>query len=184
MTEQDHETLVVLRAQSGDRQALEALFRAIEKPVFKCVAALVEDHHTAEDLLQNVLVLVYRKLRWLRNPQLFRPWVYRLATREAFHAVRRERRWREQIRDDALLESLPDSEPGEFDSEFADRIPDLLETVSPASRIVLALHFLQGLTLEETSAALEIPLGTVKSRLAYGLRCLRDRVRKETMCHE
>ena len=57
--------------------------------------------------------------------------------------------------------------------EIVERIPALLEQVSPASRAVLSLHYLQEMTLQEVADVLDIPIGTTKARLAYGLRMLR-----------
>ena len=61
--------------------------------------------------------------------------------------------------------------------ELLERLPELLRHVSPASRAVLALHYLDGLTLDETAAVLDLPMGTVKSRLAYGLSLLRKQLK-------
>ena len=71
---------------------------------------------------------------------------------------------------------LPPPPPG-----FPDQIPDLLAKLSPRSRVVLALHYLEELRLEDVAAVLDIPLGTVKSRLAFGLRQLRANLKKEPL---
>jgi RNA polymerase sigma-70 factor (ECF subfamily) len=65
-----------------------------------------------------------------------------------------------------------------YEAELIDKIPDLLSAVSPASRAVLILHYLEELTLSEIAEILDISVGTVKSRLAYGLSLLRRRVKK------
>jgi RNA polymerase sigma-70 factor (ECF subfamily) len=68
--------------------------------------------------------------------------------------------------------SVEEEEP-QFDPEALARLPAQLEKLSPASRVVLRMHYLDGLTHEEISEALEIAIGTVKSRLSYGLAALR-----------
>ena len=70
---------LVLLAQAGDRAALGELFRLVQAPLHAYLARLLGDGHLAEDVLQDVFVIVWRKLRWLREPDLFRPWVYRIA---------------------------------------------------------------------------------------------------------
>jgi RNA polymerase sigma-70 factor, ECF subfamily len=168
------ETMWVLRAQVGDRNALDALFRAVQEPLYRYVVGLVSDSALAEDVLQEVLVSIYRNLGHLREPALFRPWCYRIATHEAFRQLKRHRRWTEQLRGQEALDSVETApEPATAEPELLVRLPDLLGQVSPASRTALALHYLNGLTLDEVAEVLGLAVGTVKSRLAYGLMLLR-----------
>jgi len=73
----------VLRAQVGDRQAIEALLRSVQPMLARYVRAVV-GAADAEDVTQDVMVLIYRKLWTLTAPDLFRPWAYRIASRAAF----------------------------------------------------------------------------------------------------
>lgn len=164
----------VLKAQCDDREALELLLRSVQPSLHRYVSGLVGSPH-ADDVLQEVLMTVYRKLRLLHTPELFRPWAYRVASRIAFRYLRRDRRWPEQLADGSLVEDrlpAPEVPP-------AERLRELLNLncISPASRAVLALHFQEELPLQEVAAILEIPLGTVKSRLAYGLSAIRKQLR-------
>jgi RNA polymerase sigma-70 factor (ECF subfamily) len=136
--------------------------------------SLVRDQHLAEDILQEVFIRVYRKLRWLREPEAFRAWTYQIASREAFRYLNRERRWSDQVRDEATLTTLPASDHEHaFPREMIESLPQLVDGLSPASRAVVVLFYLHELSLVETAAVLDIPLGTAKSRLAYGLESLR-----------
>ena len=167
------ETRLVLLAQSGDRAALESLFEAIQTPLGRYVRAAVGDATLAEDVLQEVFILIYRKLYWLRDPELFRPWAYRIASREVIRQLKRRRRWPAQFDEDFSPEQFA-AEPTEArDDEWAARLPELLSRVSPASRMVLVLHYLDEMPLAEVADVLGLPLGTAKSRLAYGLAALR-----------
>jgi len=163
----------VLRAQANDREALELLLRGVQPSLRRYVEGLVGSRD-AEDVLQDVLILVCRKLGWLRQPELFRAWAYRIASRTAFRHLKKERRWLERTTDESALESVPAL------SEYPPNaiVQQLLnsEALSPASRAVLVLHFEEEMTLAEVSAVLEIPLGTVKSRLAFGLTALRKQL--------
>src|SRR5918997_2982467 len=103
----EREVFLVLRAQTGDREALDALLASVQEPLYRYALSLAGERHVAEDVLQETFVRVYRKLGWLREPALFRPWAYRVATREAFRHLKRERRWAEQVRDEAALKALP-----------------------------------------------------------------------------
>lgn len=163
------EALWTLRAQQGDREALELLLRSLEPGLRRYLRGLV-GAADADDLAQDVLVLVFRKLRWLHVPELIRPWAFRIASREAFRHLKKRNRLPPHLGDDAL-ETLPSDvapPPVEALDVFA-----ALDVVSPASRAVLLLHYREEMTLPEVAAALELPVGTARSRLAYGLAALR-----------
>ena len=177
MTSPKQEIWWVLRAQSGDREALGELLQAVQEPLYRYILRLVEERTLAEDILQEVFIRIYRKLRWLREPELFRPWVYRIASREAFRHLKLERRWLAQVRDEETLGAIQAEVPEEnFSPELIERLPMLLARVSPASRAVLILHYLHEMPLAEVAMVLGLALGTVKSRLAYGLSTLRREV--------
>lgn len=163
---------LVLRAQAGDRAALEALLAHADTLLRPFATHMLRDAHAADDVLQDALLIVYRKLGTLREPRAFAAWARRIAGREVFRALRSRRAY--DRTHDELPPDLPaDADPSAPPEEWMDRLPALLAHVSPASRAVLALHYLDGLTLDEIAAVLELPPGTVKSRLAYGLTLLR-----------
>lgn len=164
------EIFLVLRAQAGDREALDELLKLVQAPLYRYILSLVGACALAEDILQEVFILIYRKLSWLREPELFRPWTYRIATREAFRHLKRERRWSEASVDETILEDLP---APVRDSLTPELVSQLVEQVSPASRAVIVLHYLHDMQLDEIADVLGVALGTVKSRLAYGLVSLR-----------
>jgi RNA polymerase sigma-70 factor (ECF subfamily) len=172
MTATRHEIQLVLRAQSGDLQALEELLQKIQGNLLGYISRLI-GRSDAEDVLQDVFLQICRKLIWLRDPELFRPWIYRISSRTSFAHLKRNRQWSDRYDDEVVVEDLP--APAKEDvPKLAFEIPELLDKVSPASRAVLLLHYKQDLTLEEIAAVLELNIGTVKSRLAYGLSCLRN----------
>ncbi|HWS88714.1 MAG TPA: sigma-70 family RNA polymerase sigma factor [Pyrinomonadaceae bacterium] len=175
----EREAFLVLRAQSGDREALDALLASAQEPLYRYLLSLVRERHLAEEALQETFVRVYRKLGWLREPELFRPWAYRIATREAFRQLKRERRWAEQVRDEETINAVASSPPREeLAHELSGRLRETVATLSPASRAVVVLYYLHELSLEETAVVLGVPLGTVKSRLAYGLAALRRQLKR------
>jgi RNA polymerase sigma-70 factor (ECF subfamily) len=166
----EQETAWVIQAQCGDRDAMERVLRGVQPSLHRYILRLVGST-AADDVLQDVLIAIARKLSWLENPLLFQAWAYRIASRAAFAHIRREkRRGREETAED-VLEALvaPVSRPSD------EGLRALLEStvLSPASRAVLILHFQEDMPLAEVAAVLEIPVGTAKSRLAYGLTALR-----------
>jgi RNA polymerase sigma-70 factor (ECF subfamily) len=162
-----------LRAQCGDREALELLLRSVQPSLHRYLTRLAGPS-SADDVLQEVLIILCRKLKWLDAPELFRPWAFRIASRTAFRHLKKERRWSEQVREEAVLEEIPAPAllpPPQLLLELLNS-----DSLSPASRAVVALHFQEEMSLPEVAAILEIPLGTVKSRLAYGLAALRKKL--------
>jgi RNA polymerase sigma-70 factor, ECF subfamily len=163
------QTLLVLLAQAGDRASLEQLLRDIHAPLRRYISGLVGPDF-ADDVLQETALQIFRKLPFLREPAVFRPWAYRIASRIAFSQLKRARRWEP-------LDAAPPQELAALNSNL-DQLPDeafltLLDLVSPSSRAVLLLRYRHDLSLEETAAVLEIPIGTAKSRLHYGVSTLR-----------
>jgi RNA polymerase sigma-70 factor, ECF subfamily len=164
------ETWLVLRAQAGDREAFDQLFRLLQEPLYRYIFSLVGAGALAEDILQEVFILIYRKIRWLREPELLRPWAYRIATREAFKLLKRERRWSDRTEDESVLLDLPAPSRDELAPEL---IAQLVARVSPASRAVIVLHYVHEMPLAEIAELMGVAVGTVKSRLAYGLDLMR-----------
>jgi len=168
-------SLLVLQAQSGDRDALEAVLRDVQVELLWYISGLI-GFAGAEDVLQDTLLQICRNLKWLRDPELFGPWAYRIASRAAFAFIKREKlRWSSSSAEAVSSEELPAPTNTEISALFSD-IPVLLEHTSPASRAVLLLHYMQELSIEEVAAILDINLGTAKSRLAYGLAGIRKAI--------
>jgi RNA polymerase sigma-70 factor (ECF subfamily) len=160
----------VIQAQCGDREAMEHVLRAIQLPLRRYVQQLVGPTAT-DDVLQTALISIAKHLKWLAEPRLFRPWAYRIASRAAFDHLRKDKRRGPHDSNETLLDNLVATEQRPSGIE----VHELLNSagVSPACRAVLMLHFQEEMPLVDVAAVLELPLGTVKSRLAYGLGALR-----------
>ena len=161
------------RAQLGDRSALEQLLRALERPLLDHVRTIVSDRDLADDVLQETLLRVSRKLGSLRAPEWIRAWAYRIATREAIRAARAERDSRRETVEDWHDLPAPEAEAAVISEELLDEIKAHLEALPPHAQLVLRMRYLEELSQQEIAEALEIPIGTVKSRINYGLRSLR-----------
>jgi RNA polymerase sigma-70 factor (ECF subfamily) len=172
MRKRDDETMLLLLAQQGDRDALNTLLERVQDRLFRYICdVLATEKSQAEDVLQNTLLRIARKLRWLSEPAAFGAWTFRIASNEARRALERSRRW---IAEDPIDETIPNPALPLSDLE-REELREWVGGLSPASRAVVLLHYQEGRSLEEVASILEIPLGTVKSRLAYGLKCLRER---------
>ena len=162
--------VVVARAIAGDREVLDDILAALQRPLYRYISKLLTHRETAEDALQEVLFRICRKIIWLRDPELLRPWAFRIASRECFRQLRSQKLRGEEILDPdtqetGARESIP--------QEWEPRLLDWVDELPPASRAVIVLHYLEEMSLQEVAAVLEILPGTAKSRLAYGLARLR-----------
>lgn len=169
MTADAQQRALVLRAQSGDRDAFDALLKDIAPRLLRYVERVTGERPLAEDVVQETLIAIVRKIAWLTDPSLFRAWAYRIASREAFRALKKRRRY-EPVEELAADEPPPDPWQRE-------RLLASLDALSPASRAVITLHYLDEMPLSEVAAVLDLTIGTVKSRLSYGL----NRLRKENL---
>lgn len=152
------------------------LLRRIYRPVRSYVASMASGADV-DDLLQEIALHVVQRLHQLRHPGAFRAWTFRLATRHVFRHLKRASRLEVRRADLSLALSVAAPEP--VPEVLDPMLLALIAQVSPASRAVLLLHYQQHLSLEETAAVLEIPVGTVKSRLAYGISALRELIQEK-----
>jgi RNA polymerase sigma-70 factor, ECF subfamily len=156
------------------------LLRAIEPSLRDYLSSLVGTTD-ADDVAQEVLFIVYRKLPWLQSPEVFRAWMFRIASRVAMRHLKKARRTHAQMSEEELGDVPATEAPPS--SQLRDALPTMAG-LSPGSRTVLVLHFLQEMSLPEVAAILGIPLGTAKSRLAYGLAALRKLIGNSRSSYE
>jgi RNA polymerase sigma-70 factor, ECF subfamily len=154
--------------------ALEQLLRNSHAPLRRYITRLA-GADLADDILQETSIQIFRKLQFLREPAVFQAWTLRIASRIAVSHLKRAHRW-QPLDDSPLGAFTPNPDLGDPpDAAFF----SLLDRVSPASRAVFLLHYQHDLSLEETAAILDIPVGTAKSRLHYGVATLRKHLTLE-----
>ena len=155
---------LIASAQLGDRQAFGELVCRHHKSVVSVIYRMCGDPRLAEDAAQEAFVRVWQHLNSYKPQYAFRSWLYRIAANAALDALRRER-------PSAEIETLPlaDPTPGpEQTAETDQRAAKVRQAVARLSeplRVVLVLREYEELSYQEIAAALEIPLGTVMSRL-------------------
>jgi len=161
---------LVRRAKRGDREAFAVLAAGSVDRLYATARHILRDAELAEEATQDALVRAWRDLPSLRDPDRLDAWLYRLLVRACVDLRRRVRRWRTE------LTVLPGegSEPDRT-SELADRdqIERGLRRLSDAQRTTLVLAFYLGFSHGELAEALDIPVGTAKSRLHYAIQALR-----------
>lgn len=159
------------RAVAGDAAARRAIYDAVAGPVFALVLRIVRERATAEDLFQDVLEQLFRRLPGWRNEAPFGFWVRQIAMRRCLMHLRSP--W--QRARQALSGLLPEAEPLAAEAPLPELI-DLsraLERLSPTARAVLWLHDYEGLTHEEIGAACGQTASFSKSQLSRAHAALR-----------
>jgi len=167
---------LVYAAREGDMQAFDALFYRYKDGIFRLGLAITKDPSAAEEIVVDTFARAHRAIARLEPEGSLRPWLYRVAVNLSYN--RRPRRG-------VILSPLEDSANDTFQSE--ERSPSVLaeqaelrrivlaavDTLGPKHRIVVVLHYMNGLNLAEIAQVVDCPVGTVKSRLHYALRRLR-----------
>ncbi len=164
--------VLVEQARRGDREAFTVLVHQVSDSLYAVAQRTLRDPGLAEDALQNALVLAWRRIPKLRDPDRFEAWIHRILIHACYDESRRARPWAAQVR------VLPVAGPSTPDSSAAladrDELERAFRRLSVEQRAVFVLHHYLGLPLVEVAELLEIPAGTARSRLHYALAGLRD----------
>ena len=169
---------LVLRLQQGDLEALGDLYDQHRLLVFRTALAITGDQEAANDLLQDVFLRLYRFADKIDAQRALEPWLYRMTANLAYTWVRRHR-WLRPLED--VVEWLAGDRKGspaymaELDEENR-IVQQAISTLPIAQRIVVVLYYINDLSLQEIAEILEVPEGTVKSRLHYGRQALKTRL--------
>jgi RNA polymerase sigma-70 factor (ECF subfamily) len=158
----------------GDSKALESLLIRREKWLWNVAKKVIRDESLAEEALQEALVLIWKNAHTFRGESQVSTWMYQIVSRSCIDVLRKE-----QIRSHASLNELEQFDDIGGTSSFESALVDGLAVhaamleIEPAQRVVIQLIDLDGMSVQEASEALGIPVGTVKSRAARGRESLK-----------
>lgn len=165
---------LMVRYQSGDTTAFEALYAALAPALGRYLRSLVRDSVRADDLLQETFLQIHRARQTYTPPRPVKPWVYAIARHVHLMALRsRVRRARHEV---APVLDLPDVPIPPEVSGLADQeaVRHALEHVAPDHREALVMHHLSGLSFKEIGRVLGISEGAAKVRAHRGMVTLRE----------
>jgi RNA polymerase sigma-70 factor, ECF subfamily len=155
------------RFRAGDGTAFDEIVAAHERRVFAIAIRICRHHEDARDVTQDVFVTALRTLRGFRGEAQLSTWLHRVTVNASLDLVRkRSRREGPSVEE---MDDAPTDEPGPeaeaIGSVRAREVHRALGRIAPDQRAVIVLHDLQGLDYAEVAASLDVPVGTVKSRL-------------------
>lgn len=169
---------------AGEIDAFDELVRRTRRPAYRLARRITRNHEDADDVVQDSYVKAYRALPRFDLTRAFGPWILTIVARTALS----------RIRQGARRATVPLDEPGAEGTTLAERLPDAtldpagqqslldveraLERLSEEHRSILALRVEGDLAYAEIASALEVPVGTVMSRLARAREALLKEVEK------
>jgi RNA polymerase sigma-70 factor (ECF subfamily) len=181
---------LLLRFRRGETEAFGVLLRRYERELYGYLHRYLGNSTLAEDVFQNTFLQLYLKSGQYEEGRPVRPWLYTIATHQAIDALRRNGRHQavslEMIREEStgqgelngLVQMLESRDPGPFEQltagEQRDKVRASVEQLPEPYRQVVLLAYYQGLKYREIADILEIPVGTVKSRLHAALLKLQE----------
>lgn len=168
--------LLLLRCQADDDGAFEELVSRWQQPLLNYAYRLTGHWAAAQDAVQETWLVVIRGLVTLRDVARFRPWLFQIASHKCADHCRRNHRANRYT--EMLRQETPESETPPPHGRRTD-INAAFALLSPESRTVLALHYLQDFSLDEMAGILSLPAGTVKSRLFHARKQLKQIMEKD-----
>jgi RNA polymerase sigma-70 factor (ECF subfamily) len=165
------DTDLVMRAQAGDRSAFAQIADEVLDRFLAIAHRILRDGALAEDATQAALLGIWRDLPMLREPDRFTAWSTKLLVNACYSEARRARRWLPNL----SLEVVPEPCATDEYGPVLDRqvLEQAFHDVPADQRAVIVLHHYVGMPIETVAQALDIPVGTVRSRMHRGMCRLR-----------
>jgi RNA polymerase sigma-70 factor (ECF subfamily) len=176
--------ILVEKCQNGDKQAFELLIKKYQRRIFHLIYRITQDPTVVEPIAQEVFLKAYRSITSFRGSSQFYTWLYRIAVNTSLSHIKkesveenRERSLEHDLHASILQsESLKTEDPEELfiRKEFLKHLLDSLRRLPEDLRTAVILREFSGLNYEEISEVMEIPLGTVRSRIFRARARLRE----------
>jgi RNA polymerase sigma-70 factor, ECF subfamily len=167
----------VRRLQRGEVEAFEVLVRRHQKTIFNLVYRVLGDYQEAAEISQEVFLSAYRSVRQFRGDASFSTWLYRIALNHASTRRKSIASWQKQTVPLDVVDPVSDQrlEPGQAmeQKETQQRVQQALNSLEPHDAMIILLRDLRGVHYDEVAQILDIPLGTVKSRLHRARQALK-----------
>jgi RNA polymerase sigma-70 factor (ECF subfamily) len=176
---QPFDSELINRLQQADLEALGLLFERYRDRVYRTALMIVRDPAVAEDILQDCFLKIYSNAQRIDTSRPLAPWLYRVTVNLSYTWLSRGQARRTSL--DNMLDHLvspmrqaPDRLTEQ--TELRQNIRKAISGLSLDQRVVVVLYYLNGLSLQDIAEILDLPIGTVKSRLYYARENLRTKL--------
>lgn len=181
------DAVLIQRLCNNDLDALGALFDRYYPQVYRTAVAITHDSDVAEDLAQDCFLKLHHYANRIDTSLPLAPWLYRVTVNLAYTWITRRKKRRVSL--EALVDQLmtPSWHSPDQLAEHAEVQAQVRKAVSELQfnqRVVVVLHYLSGLSLDEIAVVLDCPVGTVKSRLYYARENLRRQLGETSRINE
>lgn len=170
----DHD--LILEIQAGSLDALGVIYDRHRRLVYRTALAISNDPEAAADLLQDVFLRLFRFANRVDPERPLEPWLYRVTANQSYTWVKRHQRWTQPLEEIAEWLSSGTKNSPQYITEQDDEsmmIQRAIGKLSLPQRVVVVMYYINDLSLNEIAEVLDIPEGTVKSRLHYGRNALK-----------
>ncbi|MFO7889435.1 MAG: sigma-70 family RNA polymerase sigma factor [bacterium] len=186
---------LINRFLDGDINSFNRLVKRWEKPIYNFIYRNLSNKNSAKDVCQKTFIRVYMKLKKLKDPHKFSPWIYRIALNLCRDEHRNNKK-RNHLSCDQTNEEqhyIPVQLPANDDNspdkilnkkQIENLLKEQLQKIPEEQRVVIIMKQYQGLKFREIADILGQPVNTVKSRLYYGLKALKDNFKKAELTKE
>lgn len=170
---------LVIKAQSGDNEAFEELYSTTYKNVYFYVLSILKDDTLAEDISQDVFLIVMKSINDLKNPKLFIAWVKKIAYNRCIQEINSSKKlaycnYEDTLKNDTLSEVDNVIEHTYEKKEKHTYLVSLIDKLSLQHKNLILFKYYEGLKSEEIAFIMDMPLGTVKSGLHYAKKKLKS----------
>jgi RNA polymerase sigma factor (sigma-70 family) len=160
---------LVLQAQDGDMKAYSILIKRWHPKMLSHAYRMTRDEEVAKDITQEAWKAITTKLRSLKSPKAFKVWVYRIISNKSADWVKARQKEREIIKNNDLVEPIADS------GDNMEKIRRALNELEGDSKLILTMFYVDGHSVKAISEILDLSAGTVKSRLFYSRKKLKEK---------
>jgi len=171
---------LILELQAGELDALGDMYDRHRHLVYRTALAITCDPDMASDLLQEVFLRLHRFAERIDPTRPLQPWLYRMTVNLSYTWIKRKSRWMRYINEMAeriITERRPASPHNIAERDESWRwVRQAILALPVQQRMVVVLYYINDLSLKEIAEILEIPVGTVKSRLHYARRVLKKQL--------
>ncbi len=156
----------------GDELAFVELYSRYKVSLYNYLLRLLNDRSSAEDILQEVFVAIWKGAGRFRSQSSVKTWLFRIAHNQAMSWHRKQKPVIEHKEEIIQVGQEGDPEKDFLKSWKADQLQEALSKLSPNHRAVVELSFVHDLTYNEIAQIMDCPVGTIKSRMSYALKHL------------